>query len=255
MLLHHKTYGTADQPAVIIVHGLFGTLDNWHNISQSLSDRFFVVAMDMRNHGKSNHTSDMNYTVMANDVVETAEHLGLSSASFIGHSMGGKVCMQLAIDHPGWLDKLVVADIAPKAYPSGHHELMDAMEELDLTTFTRRSEIDEALSNRIPDQTVRLFLMKNITRSDEGNYTWKMNLPVIRAAYPEIIGAIHSDWPVSVPTLFVKGERSGYITASDELEISELFPLAEFATIPQAGHWLHADNPEEFLNVVGEFLG
>lgn len=255
MLLHHKTYGSADQPVVIIVHGLFGTLDNWHNISQSLSDRFFVVAMDMRNHGKSNHTSDMNYTVMANDVVETAEYLGLSSASFIGHSMGGKVCMQLAIDHPGWVDKLVVADIAPKAYPSGHHELMDAMEELDLTKFTRRSEIDEALSNRIPDQSVRLFLMKNITRSDEGGYTWKMNLPVIRAAYPEIIGAIHSDWPVSVPTLFVKGERSGYITSSDELEITELFPLAEFATIPQAGHWLHADNPEEFLNVVGEFLG
>ena len=253
MKLHHKIYGNAEE-AVVIVHGLFGMLDNWHNIAKQLSDTYKVVTVDVRNHGNSPHSPDMDYDYMANDLNELLDDLGISSAHFVGHSMGGKIVMKVADLFPHRVDKLCIVDIAPKRYNPGHLELFDAMFSLDLETISSRSEIDEALIKKIPNTAIRLFLTKNIQRDKSGGFQWKMNLSVIFDAYQEIIGAIELAWPFSGETLVMRGERSDYITDEDMSDIEEMFPNSRLVTITGAGHWLHADNPDGFLSELKAFL-
>lgn len=253
MILHHKTYGSPHNPCVCIAHGLFGTLDNWHLIAKSLSTHFYVVTVDLRNHGQSPHSDDMTFELMAEDVVETLRSISISECSFMGHSMGGKVVMKLVELHPDMVHKLVVVDIAPKTYQEGHNELFDAMFKVNLNDYKNRSDIETALKPGIPDEGVRLFLMKNIQRVGD-RYAWKLNLEGIHQHYQHIISGSGPTWPIHHPTLFVKGEKSGYISKEDEAMITGYFPLAEFATISSAGHWVHADNAPEFLNVVMKFL-
>ncbi len=254
MILHYKRYGNEDQPTICILHGLFGTLDNWHNVARTLSNDFQVISVDLRNHGQSDHSAVMNYTLMAADVDETLEHLKITSCHFIGHSMGGKVLMKLAEDHPHRVEKMVVVDIAPKKYTAGHDKLFDAMLSIDLSIYKTRKEIEEFVTPLIPDKSVRLFLLKNIQRGDQGGYSWRMNLPVIHDNYLDIIDKLSPSWPIDNQVLFVKGEQSNYIQVSDESVIQEYFPSATFTTIPGAGHWVHADNPNEFVERVLEFL-
>ncbi|MBI1306529.1 MAG: alpha/beta fold hydrolase [Bacteroidetes bacterium] len=249
-----KTYGSADQQPLVIIHGLFGSLDNWHNVARELSNDLFIVTLDLRNHGGSDHDKLMNYEVICADVEETLNSLNIGKAHFLGHSMGGKTVMKFAGLFPGMLQKLIVADIAPRKYKPGHDVIFEAMFGLDLKSFDNRSDIENALAPQIPESGVRLFLLKNIQRRPEGGFQWKLNLPVIHKYYDRIIEDVTPDWPVSNDALFIKGENSNYITAEDEVEILQHFPNAEFVVIPHAGHWVHADNPTFFVQTVREFL-
>ena len=254
-LFHRKYPGPEEAPGLVILHGLFGSSDNWHNIAQQLANDFRVVTVDLRNHGSSPHHPEMNYQVMAQDVVGLVEHLFQGEAvHLLGHSMGGKVAMQVAGLRPDIIKKLVVADIAPKAYRPSHTEIISAMKSLQLSEYSRRSEAEEELKKYIKNPSIALFILKNIERVKTGGYQWKINLPVIESNYESIIGPVKQDWPFSSPTLFIKGEQSDYISEQDELTIPEEYLQAEFSTISNAGHWIHADNPQEFLAVLKDFL-
>ncbi|MFT4522607.1 MAG: esterase [Bacteroidia bacterium] len=253
MELFAKKYGNGPE-TILIVHGLFGSLDNWHNMARSLSEKFTVFTVDLRNHGNSPHDEEMNYSVMADDLANFMLTHHLEKAHLIGHSMGGKVVMKVADLHPSIVDRLIVVDIAPKKYPPGHAEIFSALLALPIKDFNSRQEAEDALAKRVDDEGVRLFLLKNLKREKGGGFSWKMNLLVIDKNYDAISEKLSLSWPFSNPTLFVKGALSQYIKAEDEADILEAFPNAVFKSIPESGHWVHADNPTTFLSVVDNFL-
>lgn len=251
MNLTFQEYGSG-QP-LIILHGLLGSLDNWHTISKTIATSFRVLAVDLRNHGRSSHSDTFTYKAMAEDVLQLLDAQHIESAHLLGHSMGGKVAMTLALSNPERVGKLVVVDIAPKAYPRLHDELLGALLSVNLSSYRSRQEVDGALSGRIPDLTVRQFLMKNLARDSAGSFFWKANLEAISRNYEEVASEIRSSAPFLNPTLFVKGERSHYILESDTPLIHKLFPNARIVTI-DAGHWIHAESPALFADVVEQFL-
>ncbi len=253
MKLFYKKYGDAGDP-VFILHGVFGMLDNWHNIARKLSADYTVYTVDQRNHGHSPHAPSMLYEEMADDLAELLNALQISSAHILGHSMGGKTAMKFAAMHPDKVRSLIVADIAPRAYKGGHIELMDALDSIDFSKVERRSDADEQLSRFIEDQNIRSFLLKNLYLMETGIYGYRMNLPAIRNNYEHIIDSVHLAWPFSGPALFLKGEYSGYVRKDDEEEIISYFPDAQFITIPTSGHWIHAENPGAFLTALRNFL-
>lgn len=252
MKLHFQTYG-AGFP-LLILHGLFGSLDNWQPVSRRLGEHFQVFALDLRNHGRSPHDDAFNYSVMADDLREFMEQHRLSRADVLGHSLGGKAAMHFALLHPQLVSRLIVVDIAPRAYPPAHLPLFDAMLSLNLAAFCERHEIDAALTPAIPDNSTRQFLLKNIGRGDSGAFCWKLNLPAIHRNYSELNEVIESDRAFPHPTLFVSGERSDYIRNRDTGLIKQFFPDAQITTIPNAGHWVHADQPEKLTETVIQFL-
>lgn len=252
MELNYKQFGQGEP--IIILHGLFGTLDNWQTIAKKLAEEYMVFIVDQRNHGKSPHSDEFSYQVMANDLKEFMFQQHIYEATIIGHSMGGKVAMRFALDNPDMVTKLIVVDIAPKKYKGGHQMIFEAMFELDLNTLTDRKSIDEALKIKIPEDGVRLFLMKNLARQKEGGYRWKMNLSVLYREYQEILSNIESDEVYDESVLFIRGENSKYIQDEDVLDIQEHFPLMQLETVSNAGHWVHAENPKEFLDKVRIYL-
>src|ERR1017187_7339441 len=253
MQLNYKKYGETGEH-LIIIHGLFGMLDNWHSLAARFGGHFQVWTLDMRNHGKSPHTHDMSYELMTRDLDEFYTQYGIKEANLIGHSMGGKAAMLFALDYPAKVSKLVVVDIAPKNYPEGgHDELMTALMNLDLEHITKRSEADEALKKEIPSEPVRQFLLKNLTREND-KYAMKMNLDSLSKNYYKLADKISSNNIFEKNTLFIKGGNSDYILDTDKPAILKMFPKAEFITIPSAGHWVHAEAPGEFYEVVIEFL-
>lgn len=251
MELNYKTYGQGEP--LLILHGLFGTLDNWQTIAKKLADYYTVYVPDLRNHGRSPHLPDMDYPVMAEDLKAFMEAHWMFKAHLIGHSMGGKVAMQFALHYPDMTDKLIVVDIAPKAYAGGHDEIFDALQALDLNTISEREDADAFLETRIPDKGVRQFLMKNLTRNKAGGYEWKMNLPALVAHYSDILAPVDGD-AFDGPTLFLRGELSNYVLDSDLPDIRKLFPNAELETVKGAGHWVHADQPVGLLEQVMGYL-
>jgi esterase len=253
MQLHFKQYGQGEP--LVILHGLFGSLDNWHTIATRLAEHFHVIIPDLRNHGQSPHSDEMNYPVMAADVAELVGSLGLSSAIILGHSMGGKVAMQLAVTQPELVKKLIVADMSPRGYTPLHNEIIAALAELDLGAFASRTAIEEALAGPIPSLNLRRFLLKNLRRADDGSFAWKINLKAIAENYPSLRAPVSGSSSFGGPVLFIRGAKSEYIRGAGEPSIPELFPQAELRTIEGAGHWLHADAPEEFIRLVREFLG
>lgn len=258
-ILHHKIYGgnapySTGKPVLFILHGLFGTLDNWHNIARQLSGEFTVISVDQRNHGRSFHSPDMDLELMADDLKILADHLGISEFHLLGHSMGGKVALTFVQRHPGLVEKLVIADIAPKAYASGHDSIFEAMLRLPISELNSRQEAEEHLAEDIAQEGVRLFILKNIERRDEGGFRWKLNLDAIHLNYDRILVAVEPDWPYSGPVLFMRGASSHYITDEDMLHIPDHYPYAQFVSIPNAGHWLHADNPTAFIHQLEYFL-
>jgi esterase len=252
MQLHFESYGQG--PPLIILHGLFGSLENWHSLSRNLAADFRVLAVDQRNHGRSPHAPEMSYHLMADDLKEffAAEHLG--AVNFLGHSMGGKTAMVFALSYPDLVEKLVVVDMAPRAYPPHHREILSALRSLDLRSFKSRAEIESQLAPSIPDLAVRQFLLKNVKRDQAANFHWQMNLDAIEANYDLLNEQISSPHPFDKPTLFIRGERSNYVRDEDMPSIRKLFPRAEFCKIAGAGHWVHAEKPEPFLRKVREFL-
>jgi pimeloyl-ACP methyl ester carboxylesterase len=252
MQLFRQTYG--DGPPLVIIHGLFGASGNWVTLARNVySEHFRTITLDLRNHGRSPHDDDFSYEVMSGDVLALLEDEGVSSAHILGHSMGGKLAMHLALEHPEVVERLIVADIGPQDYPARHGVLFDAMEALHPEHYSSREEVDVVLSRDIPSSPVRQFLMKNLEREGEG-YRWGLNLPAIRQAYPEIIGPIESWDTFDGEVLFVRGAKSDYLKESDMPRIRALFPFADMATIENAGHWLHAEQPEDFARITLEFL-
>lgn len=252
MLLNFRTYGNQGPPLVII-HGFLGMGDNWHLLAQQFGKDFSVFVMDMRNHGKSGHSDEFSLPLMVDDIIETLDKEGISKVNIIGHSMGGKVGMLMALENPSLVEKLVVADIAPKAYPPGHDDVFRALHKIDLGTLQTRNEADNLMTQDLPDFSTRQFLLKNLTRDENGNFIWKMNLLVLEKYYSNMSIEIEGS-PFYNPTLFIRGSKSKYILDSDLDVIEKLFPNYILETIEGAGHWLHADKPEEFYGVVNSFI-
>jgi esterase len=252
MELHFRALG--EGPPLILLHGLLGSLDNWLPLGRKFATHFRVFAVDQRNHGLSPHSAEFGYTIMARDLHEFMRVHGLAPAHVLGHSMGGKTAMQFALLYPEPVAKLVVVDMSPRAYPSSHAKTLAALRALDLKAFTRREDIDAALAASVPDAELRGFLLKNVRREATGAFHWKVNLPAIRDNYCHLNAAVDGEKPFLKPALFVRGGKSDYVREPDFEPIRRLFPQAQVRTIPAAGHWVHADAPQEFARAVIDFL-
>ena len=252
MELNYKEFGQG--APIIILHGLFGTLDNWQTVAKQLAEEHSVYILDQRNHGRSPHLDRLDYKLMAEDLQQFMEANWIHQASIIGHSMGGKTAMQFAQDFPDMVQKLIVVDIAPKAYKGGHQQIFEALFALDLSIVDSRKAADQFLETRIPDFGVRQFLLKNLTRSKDGGYRWKMNLPVIFENYSKILAPIELEEAADMPTLFIRGGKSDYIQEDDLSLLQSYFPNASLKTVEKAGHWVHAEAPVELIEIVKGFL-
>ena len=238
----------------MVLHGLFGSLDNWHTLSNKLAGHFQVLAVDQRNHGHSFHSPEMSYPLMAQDLFEFLERQGLGRASLLGHSMGGKTAMEFALRYPARLDKLVVVDIAPRAYSPRHRHILDALLSLDLAACSSRRQMEAALAPAIPGELTRQFLLKSVERNAQGAFRWTMNLQGIANNYERLCEALDQGRACSRPALFIGGGESDYLLAEDFDSIHRLFPHAQFRSLAGAGHWVHADAPQAFARLVLEFL-
>lgn len=252
MELNYKEFGQGEP--LIILHGLFGTSDNWQTLAKQFAENYTVFILDLRNHGRSPHEDEFNYKVMAEDLKEFMESHWIYEARVIGHSMGGKTAMQFALDYPDMVEKLVVVDIANQKYEGGHESIFNALLSLDLNKIENRKMADDFLKNQIEDFGVRQFLLKNLTRNKEGQYEWKMNLPIIYKNYQAILNKIEGDEPFENATLFIKGGLSKYITDDNFTTTQQLFLNAKLKKIENVGHWVHAEAPKELLQVIEEFL-
>ena len=252
MQLNYKTFGQGEP--LIILHGLFGTLDNWQTLAKRWADKYTVFLVDQRNHGRSPHVNEHNYLAMAEDLNTFMEDNWIHQAHILGHSMGGKTAMQFAVLYPEMLDKLVVIDIAPKIYPGGHEQILEALNDLDVAHLEDRKAADAQLKERIALFGIRQFLLKNLTREKTGGYRWKMNLPALTQNYQAILQNIEATEVFEGEVLFVKGETSPYIKEEDLPLIQTYFPHAQLKTIEKAGHWVHAEQPDALFEVVSQFL-
>lgn len=242
---------------LIILHGLFGISDNWATLAKQLSDHFTVYAVDLRNHGQSPHSDQWKYWIMSEDVLELIENEKLKDVILLGHSMGGKVGMYLTLDSPQLISKLIVADIAPRKYPIGNQDVVDALLKVNPEKLASRKEAEEILSKDLKDAGTVQFLLKNLYHKEMADGSkqldWRFNLPVISKNLAVVAEATDEPANSDIETLFIRGEKSNYITKEDEAEIKRVFPRAMIKTIPGAGHWVHADKPEEFFNAVMQF--
>lgn len=248
MRLNFKSLGSGTP--VVILHGLLGSLDNWQTFAKRLSAGYKVYTVDLRNHGKSPHSDEHSYKAMAGDIVEFFNEHHIKKAHLIGHSMGGKTAMQFAIHHPERILKLFVVDIAPRSYESGHDMIFDALLNIDLSGITRREEADALLAQKISDSSVRQFLLKNLDRNADGSFSWKMNLQGLWKNYSNINIPIQSVMPVAVPAIVIRGGKSSYVEDTDLESFKEIFSDVKLITVPNSGHWVHAETPDEFYDAV-----
>jgi pimeloyl-ACP methyl ester carboxylesterase len=256
MELNFKTFGNPWHTPVVILHGMFGTLDNWQTVAKLLSERYCVYVLDLRNHGRSPQSEDFGYKIMARDVAEFLDAQGLREAHIIGHSMGGKVAMELAFSAPDAVESLVVVDIAPKTYIGHHEAVFQGMFALDPPKLASRQEAENILNGFDLDWATKQFILKNLVfDKDTQGYTWRMNLPVIYAHYAEILAFDAGGRHFDKPTLFLRGSESNYIEVADfQALTANLFPDARLQTIAKAGHWLHADAPQAFVEAIFGFI-
>lgn len=239
---------------MLILHGFYGNQGNWAPQARQLAQDFNVYALDARNHGQSAWADTMTLAEMADDVATTMTALGLSSAHLIGHSMGGKTAMVLALTHAALVRSVTVVDIAPVAYPAASDGILKALQDIDLATLASRAAADGLLSASISEKQVRDFLLTNLQRGEDGSWRWRFNLPVLAAAFREVTG-----WPSGLgsyagPALFIKGERSDYILPEHRAAVQRHFPHAQFKVVNGAGHWVHSEKPEAVLRLIRNFL-
>lgn len=247
MKLHYREIG--EGKPVVILHGLFGNSDNWQTHGKRLSEYYRVILVDLRNHGHSGWSDDFSYELMAADLKELFDDLNLEEVILLGHSMGGKTAMLFAQKHPELLEKLIVVDMGIKLYPPHHQHILEAINTLDLSTVENRSQAEQHLSKYIDSDGVKQFLLKNIYWVEKGKMAWRMNTPVLEREMDNILTAIERK-ECFVQTLFIRGGLSQYILDEDISEIEDVFPDSEFITIPDAGHWVHAEQPEAFIDAV-----
>jgi len=253
MQLAFKNYGDTGLP-VIILHGLFGSFDNWHSISERLAEKFQVFALDLRNHGKSPHAEEMSYPSMAEDVHEFILLQGLGAAHVIGHSLGGKIAMQLACAHPGDVRSLISIDIGPGAYEPRHEDIIRGLLGLNLSLFTTRQQIEQALAPAEPDLATRRFLLKNVRRDANGAFIWGMGLQQIAQNYHRLNVAVTCTELYPGPALFIRGAESSYLDEPHAASIASYFPNAKLITIAQAGHLVHVDQAVRLFEALVSFL-
>jgi pimeloyl-ACP methyl ester carboxylesterase len=249
-VLNFRRYGSG--PPLVLLHGLFGSADNWHSVAGALSAEMAVYAVDLRNHGRSFHSAEHDYASMAEDVRRLAAGLGLGPFTVLGHSMGGKAALALAAAHPQAVARLIVVDITHKA-TAVDAERVEALRRLDLEGVRSLKEASGRLEAAIPDTGLRLFLLKNLERTAEGRYRWRINLESIGDNIGRI-GAAVALKAFPKPCLFIRGGKSDYIREADWEEVRAFFPAAELRTIPEAGHWVHTDAREAFVAVVSDFI-
>lgn len=252
--LNYRIYPNLDSTKhLFIYHGLFGMSDNWHQLANKLSEHFTVITVDQRNHGKSPHTPEMSYKAMAEDVSMLMENLNIKQAYHVGHSMGGKMVMKFVDLYPEKVFKLIVVDIAPKAYAPSHTNYFNAFKSLDFSSFKTRKDADLALAKLEENIGIRQFLLKNLNKEEQG-YSLKINVTTIEDFYPEMIGAIKFDHAITNPTLFIYGGLSNYINENDFTDIKTIFKNVQFDKIAEAGHWIHAEKPKETLKIITSFF-
>ncbi|NNE35174.1 MAG: alpha/beta fold hydrolase [Rhodothermales bacterium] len=252
MKLFYRTYG-AGHP-LLILHGLLGASGNWHSLAKRVfSKKYRVIAVDLRNHGKSPHFEEFSYDAMAGDLTELMDHLEIDSAHFLGHSMGGKTAMHFALLHSERIDGLVIADIAPVDYPHLHEDTLAALQSIDLSHYSSRNQIESVMSEAFEDRSVLQFLMQGVERK-KGEYRWKFHLEAITNGYDSLQEAVLGWQPFEGSALFVRGGKSDYVLDSHMISIRTMFPYAEVETIQEAGHWIHADAPDQFGKIVMTFL-
>lgn len=239
---------------LVILHGLFGLSDNWAGLAKQFALNFDTLVVDLRNHGQSPHSKDFNYQLMAADLAELLNKLAIEKAHVIGHSMGGKVAMQLAIDYPDLIEKLVVADIAPRYYPPHHQSILKALNSVDFEVAKTRKDAEQMMAKYINNPGVMQFLLKNIYWPTPEKMAWRFNLDSISNSIENIGIKQEFNHKIETETLFIRGDKSDYISDIDFIEIQHHFNTAQLKTIENAGHWLHAEKPEAFLTFVNEFL-
>ena len=249
--LNYKQIGKG--PVLIILHGLFGSLDNWQTLIKLLSEKYSVYCVDLRNHGRSPHTDEFSIPLMAYDVLQFLDDHHLEKVNIMGHSLGGKVALQMLNVNSQLISKTIILDIAPKVYPKGHEQIFKAMFSLDLQSLSSRSEADIKMTKWIPDVIVRQFILKNLDRNKNGAFKWKVYLNAIYKNCDEINKEIIFQHPVLNEVLFVKGSLSKYILDEDETIIKASLPNATFKVVEGAGHWIHADKPAELLEIITNY--
>ena len=268
MELFYRKYGVG--PPVIIVHGLYGSSDNWVTIAKSLSENYEVFIVDQRNHGRSPHSDDFNYYLLKEDLREFMDAQGIERAVIIGHSMGGKTSMFFAKEYPERISRLIIIDIAPKSYiiPAGsnletidHKKIITSMQNIDFSQITSREEANDELAKNISSNRIRQFLLKNLERLNDGSYSWRINIVSLERNMNHILEGLNErdfekgNGIVGFPVLFIRGADSDYIKDEDFVNIIlKIFPYAELIKIPDAGHWVHAEQPELLLKNINYFI-
>lgn len=254
MKLFFRHFG--DGPPLIILHGLFGLSDNWVTHGKRLAENFSVFLPDLRNHGQSPHSPTFNYHAMADDLHEFILDHQIDNPVIIGHSMGGKVAMQFALEYPDIPQKLILVDISPVKYPDrdAHFDIISAMMSINFEAVHSREEVDTLLSQQIRDRGTRLFIMKNLHRKTRNSYDWRLDLNAISGNMDHVFAGIESTGKYTKPVLFIKGGLSNYISDDHMPVITNLFPNSKIVTVEEAGHWLHVDAPEEICRIFSSFL-
>ncbi|MBS1572160.1 MAG: alpha/beta fold hydrolase [Bacteroidetes bacterium] len=254
-MLHSKIYGEDKQNTPLLVfHGLFGMLDNWGSFGKEFGELMPTHLIDLRNHGKSFHSDEMNLEVMAQDILDYMQFYNIEKAHLLGHSLGGKTVMTFAISYPEKVEKLIVVDMAPKAYPPHHQGIIKALQSVDFSVVKSRPEAEKILSEYIHEKSVVQFLAKNIYWTEDKNLSWRFNLKTLAEKYNDFVSSPIKFGKFQGETLFIGGEKSNYILPQDEFLIKQQFPLAKIITISNAGHWVQAENPKDFNLTVKDFI-
>lgn len=254
MKLFFHTFGNG--PPLIILHGLFGLSDNWVSVGRQLASKFHVYIPDLRNHGHSPHSPIFDFPSLEDDLLEFYETHELASAVLLGHSLGGKIAMHFALHQPALADRLIIVDISLRKYPHNaeHQMLINAMAETDLSAMASRSELEKSLAEKIPDNRLRQFVLKNAAWRERGKLAWRLNLPAINENLHAIFEGVNAEGKYPGPALFIRGGRSHYVSDDDLVVIRKKFPGAVVETIAEASHWVHADAPGAFMELVESFL-
>lgn len=251
MKLFFREYGNG-QP-IVILHGLFGSSDNWLTQAKYLSEDYKIYTVDLRNHGQSPHDPEFNYKAMTEDLHEFFQDHQLSDVTLVGHSMGGKAAMNFSLAHPEMIERLVVVDIAPRYYDLEHYVIADGLVAIPIDTLSSRNEADDVLSKYVSDPGTRQFLLKNLQRKSEGGFSWKINLPVIREQLSNVGEDLLFEGVFNKPVLFIRGAHSSYVLDSDWARIRQIYPAAKLETL-ETGHWVQAEKPVEFVDTLKGWL-
>tara|TARA_B100000768_G_scaffold14381_1_gene13566 strand:+ start:1259 stop:2020 length:762 start_codon:yes stop_codon:yes gene_type:complete len=253
MILHSQIIGTGTP--FVILHGFLGMSDNWKSLGKRFAAQGYQMHLiDQRNHGRSFHDPVFSYQAMAADLLLYCEHHNLDQVVLLGHSMGGKTAMEFAVTNPERVTKLIIADIAPRHYDEHHQDVLKGLGLLDLSIINSRAKADQVLANYIKEPGLRLFLLKNLYWIEKKQLALRVNLPVVTKEIAQVGKALAVSAVFNKKTLFIRGENSGYITLLDETSIQKQFPKSQIKTVSNAGHWLHVENPEQFHQIVVDFL-